>query len=83
MSETTKTDWKKMNRRDDKEIDYSDIPKTDSKFWEDGEMFLPHKKVNISISIDEDLALWLKAMGKYSNNAINSLIRAYYLVNNQ
>lgn len=82
MIKSTKTDWQRLSRRNDKEIDYSDIPKTDNKFWEDSEINSPHKKVEFTIKIDEDLAKWLNQKGKSSNQAVNNLIRAYYLVNN-
>lgn len=81
MLKLTKTDWKRLNRQDDKEIDYSDIPKTDEKFWENSEIIMPYKKVDFTINIDEDLALWLKERGSSSNQAVNNILRAYYLVN--
>ena len=81
MKNSTKTDWQKLSRQNDKEIDYSDIPKTNDKFWENAEINLPHKKVDITLNIDEDLALWLKEKGNSSNQALNNILRAYYLVN--
>lgn len=82
MIKSTKTDWQRLSRQNDKEIDYSDIPKIDEKIWENAEIILPHKKVDFTIKIDEDLALWLKERGNSSNQAINNILRAYFLVNN-
>jgi hypothetical protein len=42
--------------KDDSEIDYSDIPSTDQKFWEDAEILYPRKKVTIHLKVDEDIA---------------------------
>jgi uncharacterized protein (DUF4415 family) len=81
MIKSTKSDLQRLSRFDDNSIDYSDIPKTDEKFWLEADMILPHKKVNFTIKIDEDLAQWLKEMGTSSNQAVNNIIRAYYLVN--
>ncbi|MBM2815777.1 MAG: hypothetical protein HW421_2539 [Ignavibacteria bacterium] len=81
MIKPTKTDWQRLSRKNDKEIDYSDIPKTDEKFWENAEIMIPRKKVDYTLKIDEDLALWLKEKGNSSNQAVNNIIRAYYLVN--
>lgn len=81
MIKSTKTDWQRLSRLNDREIDYSDIPKTDEKFWKNAEIILPHKKVDFTIKIDEDLAMWLKRMGSSSNQAVNNIIRAYFLVN--
>ena len=81
MIKSTKTDWARLSRQNDNEIDYSDIPRTNEKFWELAEIELPHKKVDFTIKIDEDLAIWLKEKGNSSNQAVNNIIRAYYLVN--
>jgi uncharacterized protein (DUF4415 family) len=79
--QTSKTDWQKLSRQDDSEIDYSDIPETDEKFWEKAELVMPHKKVDYTLKIDEDIALWLKSKGTKSSQAVNNLLRAYYIVN--
>jgi uncharacterized protein (DUF4415 family) len=81
MIKSTKTDWSRLNQHNDKQIDYSDIANTDELFWEDAEIVSPHKKVDFTIMIDEDLAIWLKAMGNSSNIAVNNIIRAYFIVN--
>lgn len=81
MLKSTKTGKQRINRLNDNEIDYTDIPATDEKFWENAELISPRKKVEFTIKIDEDLALWLKAKGNSSNQAVNNIIRAYYLVN--
>ena len=60
MIKSTKTDWQKLSSQKDEDIDYSDIPETNEKFWETAEISLPHNKVDFTIKIDEDLALWLK-----------------------
>jgi len=80
MNRTTKTDWEKLSKINDREIDYSDIPETDSGFWEDATLLFPQKKIELSIKIDVDLAKWFISKGKSSNMALNSLIRAYYLM---
>ncbi|MFC2131236.1 3-oxoacyl-ACP synthase [Bacteroidota bacterium] len=83
MSESTKTDWNRIKSLDNRDIDYSDIPRTDMKFWENSEIYMPQKKVELSIRIDEDLANWLKSQDKDFNMALNNLLRAFYLVNTQ
>ena len=35
MKENSKTDWERIERMDDSEIDYSDVPETDENFWKD------------------------------------------------
>jgi uncharacterized protein (DUF4415 family) len=82
MIKSTKTDWQKLSSQKDEDIDYSDIPETNEKFWETAEIILPHNKVDFTIKIDEDLALWLKNLGDNSDQAVNNIIRAYFLVHN-
>jgi uncharacterized protein (DUF4415 family) len=81
MTQSTKTDWQRLSSRNDDEINYSDIPNTDEKFWDNAEILKPHKKVDFTITIDDDLALWLKEKGNNSNQILNTIIRSYYLIN--
>ncbi len=34
----SKTNWKKLHQQGDADIDYSDIPETDEKFWKEAEV---------------------------------------------
>ncbi len=79
MIKSTKTDWQRLNRHNNKEIDYSDIPKTDVKFWENSEIIAQQNKVDFTLKIDEDLALWLKGMGTNSEQAVNKILSAFFL----
>ena len=65
--------------KDDSEIDYSDIPSTDQKFWEVAEMLYPRKKVTIHLKVDEDIGKWLKEMGIRSDSSVNSHLRSYFI----
>lgn len=76
----SKTDLKRLSKRSDKHIDYSDIPETDQSFWADADLVSHNPKVDFTFKIDEDLAMWLKSMGSNSNQAVNNIIRAYYLI---
>jgi uncharacterized protein (DUF4415 family) len=71
--------WNKLMEKDDSEIDYSDIPSTDQKFWEDAEILYPRKKVTIHLKVDEDIAKWLVEMADRSDSAVNSLLRSYFI----
>ena len=44
MKNSSQTDWDRINRMSDSDIDFSDIPETDESFWEDSEWFLPPKQ---------------------------------------
>jgi uncharacterized protein (DUF4415 family) len=79
MKEMNKSNLDALRKKKDVEIDFSDIPKTEPDFWEDAMVVYPSKKVTVSLNIDEDLAVWLQQMGKESNNAINNLLRSYFI----
>jgi len=44
MKNISQTDWTKVNRLSDEDIDFSDIPETSEDFWKDAEWFLPPKR---------------------------------------
>jgi uncharacterized protein (DUF4415 family) len=69
----------KKNSIKESEINYSDIPATNVEFWEDASVIYPQKKVSVYIKIDEDIALWLKELGNDSDNAVNNLLRSYFI----
>jgi uncharacterized protein (DUF4415 family) len=73
-----KDDLDRVDAIEDKDIDYSDIPKTTdfSKFhsWEQRNMFKP-VKVNITCKLDADIVAWLKQGGKGYQTRMNSILR--------
>ena len=79
MKASNKTDWERLKKMTDKDIDYSDIPETDIEFWNDAEILNPHKKVEIKLEIDEDIAIWIKQLGDISDKTINNLLRTYFI----
>ncbi len=79
MKNSGKTDWERLKKIDDVKIDYSDISETEPEFWEDAALLYPHKKVVVKLKIDEDIAIWLKPLGDKSDNAVNNLLRSFYI----
>ena len=74
---TSKTDWERLGRMDDSEIDYSDIPETDEEFWKNAKLVIPDQKAKISIRLDKDILEWFKAEGKGYQTKINAVLRSY------
>ncbi len=71
------TDWERLKKMKDSEIDYSDIPLTDEKFWSDAKIVHHKKKVDLTIQLDEDIVLWLNRLRGY-DLTINSILRNYF-----
>ncbi len=83
MIHSNKTDWTRLKNMSENEIDYSDIQETNYEFWNNAEIILPHKKVEIKLQIDEDIANWIIQFGDKSNLAVNNLLRSYFIAINQ
>ena len=74
---SSKTDWDRLNRMDDKEIDYSDIPETDENFWKNAKLVMPANKSRISIRLDQEVLEWFKSLGKGYQTKINAVLKSY------
>ena len=62
----------------DEDIDYSDIPELDERFWAKAQLRMPENKDRITVRIDHDVLEWLKQQGPGYQTRINAILRAYY-----
>ena len=77
MIASTKTDFNRLAKLTDDDIDYSDIPKSDEEFWNDADVIFPGKKIHLSIRLDDDIVHWFKRFGRGYQTKINSVLRTY------
>jgi len=77
MSRLSKTNYDKINKLSDNDIDYSDVPETDEEFWNDAQVLFPTKKTHLSIRLDDDIVLWFKQYGRGYQTKINAVLRSY------
>ena len=63
------------------EIDTSDIPEMDEKFFATARLVMPPgaSKKAVSLRVDEDVFAWFKARGKGHLSRMNAVLRAYML----
>jgi len=73
----SKTDWARVKKMKDKDIDYSDIPATDEAFWADAECILPENKVALGVRFDRDVVDWYKKQGAGYQTRMNTVLRVY------
>lgn len=66
-----------MSRKKQVQIDYSDIPSTDEKFWESAEVIIPQKKKSITLRLDSEVLEWFKEHGKGYQTKINAVLKTY------
>jgi len=44
MKNISLTDWDRINKLSDDQIDFSDMPETNEEFWKEAEWYVPPKK---------------------------------------
>jgi len=72
-----KTDFKRLRRMRDADIDDSDIPRLDKSFWKNAELTMPLPKDRLTIRVDHDVVEWLKQAGSGYQTRINAILRSY------
>ncbi len=73
----SKTDWDKLDRKKDSEIDTSDVPEPGKSFFKKAVLQLPKPKKMVSIRLDEDVLSWYKKQGKGYQTKINEILKMY------
>ena len=71
------TDWKRLERMRDEEIDVSDIPPLDEAFFKNATLRMPTSKNAVSLRLDSDLLDWFREQGKGYQTKINAVLRVY------
>jgi len=81
ISRKSQTDWERVDKMQDNDIDISDNPEVTS------EMFAKsivrkglrpaRRKTQVTLRIDEDVLTWFKKQGTGYQTRINSLLKAY------
>ena len=79
-SGTTKksgTDWERLRRMKDEDIDVSDIPPLDEAFFKNAVLRLPENKRAVSLRLDADVLDWFRRQGQGYQTKINAILRLY------
>ncbi|MEK6801854.1 MAG: BrnA antitoxin family protein [Nitrospirota bacterium] len=77
MKKRSRSNWAKIDRLQDGEIDTSDIPEQGSAFFKRAVLRLPEPKTAVTIRLDRQVLEWFKAKGPGYQTRINALLRAY------
>ena len=73
----SKTDWEKVDSISEREINYSEIPELDKRFWKEAELVMPENKTKVTIRLDNDVINWFKSHGKGYQTKINTVLKSY------
>lgn len=71
------TDWKRLERMTDEEIDVSDIPPMDEAFFKNATLRMPTSKKSVSLRLDADILDWFREQGRGYQTKINAVLRVY------
>jgi len=77
ISDKVRAELEALENRPDSEIDYSDIPPLDDKFWKNAvrnPFYKPTKK-STTVRLDSDVLHWLKQQGRGYQSRINAILR--------
>jgi uncharacterized protein (DUF4415 family) len=77
LKNTSQTNWAKLETLTDEEIDTSDIPPLDEKFFADARLRMPRAKVAVTVSVDKDVVDWYQAQGKDSTALMSAALKIY------
>jgi len=73
-----KSDLKRLDAINDKDINYSDIPEFDEEFLRTVDIVIKPEKKPVALRLDADVLEWMKSQGKGYQSRINAILRAYY-----
>ncbi|MNQ75481.1 hypothetical protein D3C85_902810 [compost metagenome] len=76
MSKASKTDWERLAKLEDQDIDTSEMPELGEDFFRRAELRVPVKQA-VTIRLDADVLEWFKSQGTGYQTRINQLLRQY------
>ena len=77
------TDWNRLKKMPDTEIDDSDVPVLDKAFFKQATLRIPKPKKSISLRVDPDVLDWFKHQGEGYQTRMNAVLKAYYEAHHQ
>ncbi len=78
-SSGSRTDWQRLRRMADSDIDFAEIPELNKTFWDNAEVGIIANKRLLSLRLDADIIDWFKGQGPRYQTRINAVLRAYML----
>ena len=77
LKNTSQTNWAKLETMTDEEIDTSDIPPLDEKFFANARMRMPRGKIVVTVSVEKDVNDWYQAQGEESKALMSAALKIY------
>jgi len=78
----SRTDWERLEKMSDADIDFSDIPELDAEFFKTAKVRMPRAKKAVSIRLDPDVLTWFRKQGRGYQTRMNAVLRTYMQAHN-
>lgn len=73
----SQTDWGKVDKMADDDIDFTDIPEIDDYFFKNAKIVLPKPKIPIMLRVEPDVLEWYKSTGTKYQTLMHAVLKAY------
>ena len=77
MNNISRTDWERVDRMTDEEIDTSDIPPLDDSFFSKAQWRDPQHPFRVNVLIDPITMAWFKSRGNMADKEMATALREY------
>ena len=78
MSNTSRTDWSRIDAMTDDDIDTSDIPPLSDKFFSNAKLRHPiSSEATVAVSVDPETLRWFQHQGKTAEQHMAAALRIY------
>jgi len=66
-----------INKLDDSQIHFSDIPKLDKDFWDNAKLVTPDNTAQVTLRVKNSVLNYFKASGKGYQTRMNQVLESY------
>ncbi len=78
MSNTSRTDWSRIDAMTDEDIDTSDIPPLSDEFFSKAKLRMPiSSEATVAVTIDSETLEWFQSQGEKAQNHMAAALRIY------
>lgn len=78
MSNTSRTDWSRIDAMTDEDIDTSDIPPLSDEFFAKAKLRLPNSSEStVAVRVDPETLQWFQGQGEASEKHMTAALRIY------
>lgn len=77
MSNTSRTDWARIDAMSDEDIDTSDIPPLSDEFFAKAKLRMPSSLATVAIRVDSETLAWFQSKGEEAEQHMAAALRIY------